>query len=53
MDLNQSEPRYYDRAFMKKLWLNGFHLTNDLISLHKMANQICKYLNLSKVAGKI
>jgi transposase-like protein len=49
---NQSEPRYYDRAFMTKLWLNGFHLTNDLKNLHQMANQICKYINLSKNAIK-
>jgi len=52
MDFNQSEPKYYNRAFMKKLWLNGFHLTNDLITIHQMANQICKYTALSKVARK-
>lgn len=46
------EPKYYDRAIIAKLRRQGFHLTNDLVPLHCMLNDINKYRGLSPEARK-
>jgi transposase InsO family protein len=48
----QNEPMYYNREFMMKLHINGFHLVNDLISLYHMTNYLKKYAHLSPSAKK-
>lgn len=41
---------YYDRATINNFYGLGFHFTNDLIPLYRMAHDLSKYQDLSKEA---